>query len=217
MNIPISEIFASIQWEWRNTWKPSIFVRFWWCNLKCSWCDTKYSWDASIETANIMTLKDVLKQIESLKIKHIIFTWWEPTLFQKEIYEIIQWLWWEYSFELETNWSKKIDEEILKKIDQINISPKLWNSWNKEYELLIAESFFYWSVDYKFVVWNMQDLVEVDEYIKNNPYTDWIYIMPLWITKESQMNKIVIDYCIKNWYNYCLRQHIILFWDKKWV
>jgi len=227
MKIPISEIFESIQWEWRNTWKPSVFVRLWGCNLKCTWCDSKYSWDSTVEKANIMELEEVIKKIKSFKSTNIIFTWWEPTLFQEQIYEIQSWLLkWEkiYTFELETNWSKEIENIIKKPIfDQINISPKLENSWNDEYKIEILNS--KWrnradmKIDLKYVANNLNDLIEIHnniEYLTFLYDIDKIYIMPLWRTKESQINDIILKFCIDKWYNYCLRQHLILFWDGKW-
>jgi hypothetical protein len=44
-----------------------------------------------------------------------------------------------------------------------------------------------------------------------------VRIMPEWTSKSSQKNDFVIDFCLKNNYRYCLRQHILLFWNKKWV
>lgn len=239
MKIPISEIFESIQWEWRLTWKPSIFVRFWGCNLKCDWCDSKYSWDSKVEKADMMELRDVIKKIKSFKSKHIIFTWWEPTLYQKEMIAIQDILIeynpktdlydnLDYTFELETNWSKKITEEVF--FQQINISPKLKSSWNKKYELEIFNGYlsnaaegdyFNTNIDLKFVCSNLIDTKETDEYIeymqgmKNQHLIDNVYIMPKWRDNKSQVNDFLLKYCIANWYNYCLRQHLILFWDGK--
>lgn len=219
MKIPISEIFESIQGEWRNTWKPSIFVRFWWCNLKCTWCDSKYSWDSKVETADMMSLQEVLDIIKSFKSNHIIFTWWEPTLFQEQmkiIQEELDCMW--YTYELETNWSKELDDELI--FNQVNISPKLKNSWNEDYNLEILKNLDKCNyVDLKFVAETITDLVEIDWYLKqiDTEEIDWIYIMPLWIDSKSQNNKYVLDYCIKKWYNYCTRQHLILFGNKKWA
>jgi len=222
MKIPISEIFESIQWEWRNTGKPSIFVRFWGCNLKCDWCDSKYSWDASIEKADLMSLEEVIKIIESFKSKHIIFTWWEPTLFQDQM-KIIQDQLPNHTFELETNWSQKLNKNL--HFDQVNISPKLKSSWNKEYYLTILESERLWQsefVDFKFVCDWILTCQETDQFINkisqvnNFDVIDSIYIMPLWRDNKSQVNDYLVKYCIKNNYNYCLRQHLIMFWDGKW-
>lgn len=226
MKIPISEIFESIQWEWRNTGKPSIFIRFWGCNLACTWCDSTYSWDATVEKANMMELEEVIKIIKSFDAKHIIFTGWEPTLFQKQMKAIqyeLRGL--SYTYELETNWSKELEKGL--DFDQINISPKLKSSWNKDYKINIldsAEILKYTFVDFKFVCSNLIDTKETDDLIKSLTnkdgfsyidYIDDIYIMPLWRDEASQVNDFLIKYCIKNNYKYCLRQHLIMFWDGK--
>jgi len=219
--IPISEIFESIQWEWINTWKPSIFVRFWGCNLACTWCDSKYSWDSKIEKANIKSLNEVIAIIKTFKSKHIIFTWWEPTLFQIHIKDIQKELK-DYTYELETNWSNKITNWI--HFNQINVSPKLLSSWNKKYDLNILKTniWLFDNMDLKFVCWNEKTIKETEKFIKeigkdeNYNIINNIYIMPLWRDSKSQINSLVLKYCLNKWYNYCLRQHLILFWDWKW-
>jgi hypothetical protein len=44
-----------------------------------------------------------------------------------------------------------------------------------------------------------------------------VYIMPMGTDNESQKNQEVLEFCLKNWYRYCQRMHILLFWNKKWV
>ena len=64
-------------------------------------------------------------------------------------------------------------------------------------------------------VHHIKPLSEIDEKYWLD-LIDSVYIMPLWIDKKSQTNQFLVKYCIDNNYNYCLRQHIILFWDGKW-
>lgn len=42
--LPINEIFQTIQGEGSKTGRPSLFVRFQFCDVGCSWCDTKHTW-----------------------------------------------------------------------------------------------------------------------------------------------------------------------------
>ena len=212
-------IFLSLQWEWPNTWKPSIFVRFYWCNLCCKWCDSLYAVNKPEWIIN-MSVEEVCEEIKRLNCSNIVFTWWEPTLFVKEIQAIQDNLWFEnYTWEIETNGSNPIRN----KFHQINISPKLSNSWNKSYELKALDemphySVFPISICFKFVAKWKEDFEEIQNYIKdNNLRHDWIYIMPMWTDYESQVNSEVLQFCIDNEYRYCQRMHIILFWNKKWV
>lgn len=211
MNCPISEIFYSIQWEWRNTWKPAIFVRFWWCNLKCTWCDSKYSWQDK-KDLKFLTVAQVVKKIKSLKCKHIIYTWWEPALFETQIAEIKSRLAW-YTHEIETNWSILLKNYY----DQINISYKLRSSWNKSYK-----AYFPIKADLKFVVGSSKDIGEILKIQSTIKYiSSKIYIMPLWITIEDQLKwknyKRCVEACKKYWWNLSLRMHILLFGNHKWV
>jgi 7-carboxy-7-deazaguanine synthase len=44
MNLPINEIFSSVQGEGSYTGTPSVFVRLQYCQISCPWCDTKHTW-----------------------------------------------------------------------------------------------------------------------------------------------------------------------------
>ncbi|WP_436440803.1 radical SAM protein, partial [Enterococcus faecium] len=75
----ISEIFASVQGEGIWVGIPSVFVRVSGCNLRCVWCDTPYaSWNPE---GPILELEDILTQIETYKIDHVVLTGGEPMLF----------------------------------------------------------------------------------------------------------------------------------------
>jgi 7-carboxy-7-deazaguanine synthase len=45
MNLPINEIFSSVQGEGSYTGTPSVFVRLQFCGVGCSWCDTRHTWE----------------------------------------------------------------------------------------------------------------------------------------------------------------------------
>ena len=212
-------IFLSFQWEWPNTWKPSIFVRFYGCNLNCKWCDSKYAVNKPDWMLELSVAEAVNEIKKFLPCKNVVFTGWEPSLFELAIEEIIGHLPW-YTFEIETNWSKPIQNLY----DQINISPKLSNSGNADYPLNVFKNFVFdrrfapMNVCFKFVAKTKEDCDEIQEFIeRNNIPKIYVRIMPEWTTKNSQKNDTVIEFCLKNNYRYCLRQHILLFWNKKWV
>lgn len=219
MEIILAEpIFKSLQWEWPNTWLPSIFIRFYGCNLCCKWCDSLYAVN-NPESIVKMTVEEIVEKIKELNCTHIIFTWWEPSLFADKIEAIQQSLGGGYSYEIETNWSIPLKNMF----HYINISPKLWNSWNKPYELKALENLpsvtiYPITISFKFVAKWEEDFEEIQEYIKRYDIPKWrVFIMPMWIDNESQVNKEVLQFCLDNWYHYCQRMHILLFWNKKWV
>ena len=100
-------IFLSLQWEWPNTWKPSIFIRFYGCNLCCKRCDSLYAVN-NPESIIDITTEEVVKEIKKLNCHNIVFTGWEPTLFNKHIDEIQKKLWNWYTYEVETNGSTPV-------------------------------------------------------------------------------------------------------------
>lgn len=219
MEIILAEpIFKSLQWEWPNTWLPSIFIRFYGCNLCCKWCDSLYAVN-NPESVIKMTVEEIVEKIKELNCTNIIFTWWEPSLFSDKIQAIQDMLGAWYTYEIETNGSNPIKNRF----EQINISPKLSNSWNKKYELKALngrpeETFYPVHICFKFVAKWKEDFDEIQEYIKENDIPTYIvYIMPMWTDDKSQDNKEVLQFCLDNWYHYCQRMHILLFWNKKWV
>ena len=201
----ISEIFYSIQWEWPNAGKPSIFVRFFWCNLSCERCDSKYAWK-ELDGLKRYDIDKVIDKIRTKKGTHIVFTGWEPTLYEKDIKKIQEQLPNFYTYEIETNWSKKIKN----KYDTVNVSYKL----DQDYELKAINK----NYNYKFVINKEEDFKKMQNIIdKFNILDEKVYLMPAWTTLESQIRQDILDFCLEMEYNYCMRQHIILFWDKRWV
>ena len=69
---PITEIFESIQGEGSWMGKPVTFIRFAYCNLKCSWCDTDFS------PKRILSLEEIVPLINARY--DLVLTGGEPLL-----------------------------------------------------------------------------------------------------------------------------------------
>ena len=69
MKIMISEIFYSLQGEGIQIGIPTVFVRLFGCDLRCSWCDSMYA----VEGTDFRTLEinHVINTILSLSLIHI--------------------------------------------------------------------------------------------------------------------------------------------------
>ena len=79
MKLRIAEIFHSIQGEGIWAGIPSTFIRVSGCNLRCVWCDTPYaSWKPEGPT---QTLDEIIAQVASQNIDHVVLTGGEPMLF----------------------------------------------------------------------------------------------------------------------------------------
>lgn len=104
----ISEIFYSISGESVNAGYPTVFVRTFGCNLRCSYCDSMYA--VTGRDFKEMTVDEVFDEIEKFKCYRVILTGGEPLL-QKDIMDLIIRLNEnEYCVEIETNGAVDVGE-----------------------------------------------------------------------------------------------------------
>lgn len=107
-NYRVIEKFVSINGEGQFAGILAVFIRFAFCNLRCSYCDTMY---ANEDSAIYETLseEEIVTYIKEQGVKHVTLTGGEP-LMQENIHELIQRLLSEGFFvEIETNGSILID------------------------------------------------------------------------------------------------------------
>lgn len=145
------EIYDAVQGEGFSMGIPMAFVRLSLCNLQCTFCDTSYTWLFTGSKAKHlyskpvdpkeyqmdMSVEEVADYIDKVAGHHkrAVFTGGEPTLQQKDIIKVIKILrarssdWY---FEIETNGSFTMDEELGLLLSQINSSPKLESSGNSK-------------------------------------------------------------------------------------
>lgn len=82
----ISEIFFSIQGEGIEIGLPTVFVRLYACDLRCSWCDTMYAVEG--RDFRKMTVGEVLADIEKFGCKRVCITGGEPLIQREEAEEL---------------------------------------------------------------------------------------------------------------------------------
>src|SRR6056297_3888337 len=76
--LPINEVFYSLQGEGTLAGVPSVFVRTSGCNLRCWFCDSYHtSWEP---THAWMSLEEILAEIDSYDVDHVVLTGGEPLL-----------------------------------------------------------------------------------------------------------------------------------------
>lgn len=121
----VMEVYRSVQGEGTLMGVPTIFVRFFACNLRCSWCDTKYSWSVREGgTWETLTPQAVATRIRDLGARHVVLTGDEPTL-QQELAQLAQLLKQSgYHLTVETN-TTIFPDAVVPLIDLWSLSPKL--------------------------------------------------------------------------------------------
>jgi 7-carboxy-7-deazaguanine synthase len=225
----VCEVFKSFQGEGRLVGTPSIFVRFWGCNLKCKWCDEK----KCLYKKNIkeIGMNKIISLVEDYNCKHVVITGGEPLL-HNEIIDFCNILKDKgYHITLETN-GTIIKKNI--KVDLISISPKLSNSnpdfadnqqlssYNQKRLNLDIIKYYMTKYDYqiKFVVKKEDDFKEINEIIfklKDISIFDEenILVMPLASSRKQlfMIQQRVVNWCLKYNYRYCNRLQLQV-WGK---
>ena len=116
VSLQINEIFFSIQGESSLSGWPTVFVRTMGCNVRCTYCDTKYSY---YEGSRI-NAEDIIRRIESHKVKHVCVTGGEP-MAQPKVIPFMKMLCDKgFVVSLETNGyydTKDVDPRVIKVID----------------------------------------------------------------------------------------------------
>lgn len=80
IRLPLVEIFETVEGEGTRAGFPTIFVRLYGCNLRCTWCDTKYSY-APHEPEMTLSIAEIVERVQGFKARHICLTGGEPLLY----------------------------------------------------------------------------------------------------------------------------------------
>lgn len=82
----VSEIFLSLQGESTFIGQPTVFVRFYGCNMRCQWCDSKYSVEGgnykemSVREIYLSVVNFDIPQSSMHNVKYVCLTGGEPTI-----------------------------------------------------------------------------------------------------------------------------------------
>ena len=103
----ITEIFKSLSGEGNPIGVPTVFVRFFGCNMDpvCSWCDTMFSVKKIDDTVQKVPVEYVVNKVIEFDTEHVVFTGGEPMLYKEQIKTIMELLSLngDYKFHFETN------------------------------------------------------------------------------------------------------------------
>lgn len=79
--VAVSEIFTSIQGEGPRIGQPTLFIRLYGCDQRCSWCDTMYAVKGGVYTSyTVDQLIAAIRKYPARPWRSVTFTGGEPAL-----------------------------------------------------------------------------------------------------------------------------------------
>lgn len=232
----VSESFYSIQGEGACAGAPSVFLRLAGCNLRCLGfsykdpdtgehlgCDSKllwrkgdrYSFDAIVDDWSSSGWLDRLASGA-----HLVVTGGEPLIQQAAIILFLKYLDSELSarlfVEMETNASLPVHADLLKRVDQFNVSPKLKNSGESRSKAYCFDTLLKITqsnkAKFKFVLMDKEDIDEVLEaYVQPLDLDNkQVWLMPEGGTAEIIASRApwVVDLCKQHLFHYSPRLQV---------
>lgn len=210
------EIFYSLQGEGARVGSPAVFLRLSGCNLHCSWCDTKYSWPQGIE----VTEEELAARIISFNSPGLVITGGEPLMQAKAIVQLLALLPESLFVEVETNGTIAPLPELVQRVNQWNVSPKLAHSGNLQSAALCPAVLATFAATqrawFKFVVTGEDDWAAIEAL---HLPQERIILMPCAASAEQlQAARLaVVDLCLAHRVRFSDRLHVTLWGDKKGV
>ncbi len=206
------EVFFSLQGEGTSAGVPAVFLRLAGCNLHCSWCDSKHSWGDSIE----LSPREVVTRLLEFPSKHMIVTGGEPLMQANELTELLLMLPRDYAIEVETNGTFFPSPDLLARVSQWNVSPKLPHAGNamESLQLPVLTAFAALSNSwFKFVITGEEDWPSI-AHLRLPP--EKIMLMPCAADRASYRHllPIVAGICLEHHVRLSPRLHIEL-WDTR--
>jgi 7-carboxy-7-deazaguanine synthase len=218
MNLPINEIFHSVQGEGSYTGTPSVFVRLQYCPILCPFCDTKHTWEkfgnneisfdmmlAKTVDAPTWADVDVYKLVGYLKEqpeKHIVITGGEPCVY--DLWQITSILI-EYgkTVQIETSGTFEIraDDSTF-----ITLSPKI----NMPGGLKVLNSAAYCADEVKMPVGKQKDVETLKEFltIYKTIKQPMVYLQPL--SQSEKATELCIEQARLNGWRLSAQLHKFL-------
>ena len=221
------EIFYSLQGEGVTMGTPSVFLRLAQCNLACSWCDTRYTWDWEQYERGKEVVSLEVRQVEEGILKyscrHLVITGGEPMLQQQDLALLAESLKDQgFYLEVETNGTIGPDPELIRDVDQWNLSPKLQNSGNpmerRELPQVMETYRGLLNAFFKFVVASPDDVQEVRTLVRRYGLPkERVILMPEGQTPEAVQTRSrwVSQACTEEGFRFSTRLHILLWGDER--
>ncbi len=220
-DLPVAEVFKSLQGEGFLTGTESLFIRVSGCNLRCWFCDTRYSsWEPE---GKLIPVGELLSVVEETGCTHVVVTGGEPMLFPAVVTLT------EGLRRLGSHVTIETSGTIYRPVfcNLMSVSPKLSNStppaerypwWARAHEQrrhnpeVIRRLLREFSYQIKFVIDKPADLAEVESYLREFPEIERrrVLLMPqgTQLAELEAKRSWLEPYCREKGLHFCPRRHI---------
>jgi len=187
IRIPMVEIFETVEGEGTRAGFPTVFVRLFGCNLRCTWCDTKYSYPPA-EAERVMTIEEIVAAVGRYRSRHICLTGGEPLLYGDRSLALIEALMaLEHIDDLHVETNGAIDlAPFLQGIDSPKVryvmDYKLPDSGESERMLLGNLPLLRPQDELKFVIGSLADFAAAVALLREHPTAAQPLFSPVWET-----------------------------------
>jgi 7-carboxy-7-deazaguanine synthase len=185
IRIPMVEIFETVEGEGTLAGFPTVFVRLYGCNLRCSWCDTKYSYPPE-QAGDVMAIGEIINEVKKYSSRYICLTGGEPLLYGEHSLALIHALLEIESvldIHIETNgaielsyFMERIDSPKVRYIMDFKLpdSGEMEQMRYSNFALLRAED------ELKFVIASIADFTTAVQVLEQNPTEALPLFSPVW-------------------------------------
>ena len=179
-NLPVMEMFYSLQGEGYYSGSPAFFIRIGGCDVGCGWCDVKESWDH--DNHNILKISKIIDNIDK-KTKIVVITGGEPLMWDM------------------TEITKKLKEKNLKRHLETSGTYDISGDWDwiclsPKKRKLPRKNLYQIANELKIIIYNKNDLVFAVEESKKVSSKCKLFLQPEW-GKFDKINGKVVDF-VKN-------------------
>jgi 7-carboxy-7-deazaguanine synthase len=226
MNLPVNEVFFSIQGEATHTGTPAMFIRTQGCPVGCPFCDTKHTWfnlarnsgdmESVISKAGAPSPKWANIPVEDLvalwagkRTPLIVITGGEPLLYPEEIMDFclaLEKAEMPVTIQIETSGTHAIPAYFLTKPFHylqfwVTVSPK----YQMPGELPLLPTTMELADELKFPIGNTGDIGKMYDVLEQYPSNCRIWLQP--ISQDPEATKLCVDLCLRAGFSLSLQTH----------
>lgn len=182
LQIPVMEMFYSIQGEGNFSGRPAVFVRLGGCDVGCVWCDVKESWDALKHPPT--SIEDIVSFVTGHNASFVVITGGEPAMYDlSALTDLLH----QHGVEIAIETSGVYP--LKGSFDWVCFSPKKFKAPD--------ESIYPLANELKVIVFHPSDLDWAEGHAEKVATDCKLYLQAEW-EKREKSTPLIIDYIKKN-------------------